>query len=203
MAKINLIPLEMRGLKQETPLSVNLGIALKILVALNIFFFAGGIALRFISWSRVKGLDLIVAEYQRAEGLSRKMHAIKQEQEKLSAELSSLKGHMKRDILWSEKLKQLSQIIPADVWLNSISFKRNPGKDSLKRVLSIKGSLRPLDKGSFIVVLSKFINVLKEDKVFLEDFESPVLTDSRTELQDGVEVMSFAIEMPFKKDAGQ
>lgn len=199
MAKINLLPSEINKAKKAVGVQFSLEILLRFLLFLNLIVFLAGIYLRLNTMHRMKGLSSITNEYQQAENFTEKVKSIKQERKGLAGEIGLLNSYLKRDILWSEKLSHLSRLMPEEVWLTGFSFKKKSAKDSLKRNLYLKGALRAQEKSTPIATLSGFINQLKKDEVFSADFDNPALTDSKTETQDKVEIMAFAIEIPFKK----
>lgn len=201
MAKINLLPSEISKAKRKASPEFNLRALFQWLLVINGILLLGALGLRVFSLNRSKGLKAIYTEYQQADIINKKIAAIKQEEEKLTQEFNALSERAKRDMLWSEKLSRLSAIVPDEVWFTQFSFKGKSLKDATHAVLYLKGGLRPSTNSSAIVTLSKFINQLKEDPAFSADFENPVLTDSKTEKQEDIEIMTFAIEVPFKKKA--
>lgn len=149
---------------------------------------------------RTKNLSRITGQYQQAENVSRKMNMFRQEQIKLNRELNFLNGYLKKDILWSEKLSQLRNLIPQEAWLTELFFKKQFVKDSVSPILYLKGGLIPEGRASSIETLIKFINQLKEDQEFFADFDNLILADSQTETRKNIEIMTFIIEMSLKKD---
>lgn len=149
---------------------------------------------------RKKSLSHIISQYQQAEILVRKINVLKLEQNRLTQQLKLFNGYLKRDVLWSEKLSQLRNLIPQEVWLTELSFKKQPVKDSGSGNLYLKGGLILQEKTSSIGTLTNFINRLKEDQDFFADFDNLILADSQTETRKNIEIMTFIIEMPFKKN---
>ena len=197
MAKINLLPPEAGKVKKDTAPVFSARAAGKLLLIVNILLIAAAICLRVSAWQRSKSLTSVDSEYQQASIVNKKIHTLLQEQSKVLQEFNSLKRLAQRDILWYEELSRLPQIMPEEVWLTSFSFKKKSAKDSSRKILYLRGGLRPPKETSHIVILSKFINQIKEDPVFSADFDTPVLTDSKTENQDTTEIMSFSLEMSF------
>jgi len=141
-----------------------------------------------------KNLSLISSEYGQADKLRQAISVIKEEQEKIANEITLLKSYLNRDVIWSVKLEQMRNLIPKEAWLTRFSYEKKAGKEQAS--LNLSGSLIPKQKENSIAVLSNFVNQLKEDKEFFSGFDNPVLSDVKTETKDGVEIMTFVIEIP-------
>ncbi len=200
MVKINLMPSEFARMRKSMPIELKLDKVLVFLFYFNLIFFLGGITLRLETMFRKIGLFRINREYQQAESLSKKIKALKRQQSELTAESEFLNRYLARDLLWSEKLKQLRSLMPREVWLSQLSFEKKTEKDSTTQTLSLKGSLLPSEELSPIGTLSRFVNKIKEDSAFIAEFDNPVLTDLRAEVYKNKEIMTFLIVMPFKED---
>ena len=199
MVKVNLLPSELSGSGKAVYPAFNFRGLAVFLLFLNFTFLLSGIYLRIETIYRKKGLYRITDEYQQAEGLAKKIKALNKEQDKSTGELNFLNGYLKREVIWSEKLGQLRDIIPQEIWLKELSSEKISNKDSGFGNLYLKGALIPLDKAEPLGTLSRFINKLKEDNAFFIDFDNLILTDFRTETQGNIEIMTFAIQLPFKK----
>lgn len=197
MAKINLLPPEFKG-TQKIP-AVPVSKVPKIIFSLGIIFLFIGVYLRINIIFQRKSLNRIIEEYKNTQELNKKLVSIKLELNNLEEEINFLKVYLKRDINWSEKLIQLRDIIPEEVWLNQLSFeKKFAGTTEIKNLI-VKGKLIAPEKASPISALSVFVNKLKQDPLFFTDFENLILVDFHTESYKNIEVMSFFIEMPIKK----
>ncbi len=198
MVKVNLLQAEAGKAKKIAIPEIDIQKPLALSIGLSLLFFLVGIFFRVETAYRRAGLSNITKEYQQEEERVRKINALKQEKDTVAQEAAYLNGYLKRNIIWSQKLAQLRKIIPKEVWLTNLSFEKKTGKDTQGFSLYLKGGLIPQDKTSPLGTLTKFINKLKEDKDFFIDFDNPVLTDFRTELRENTEIITFAIEMPFK-----
>lgn len=169
------------------------------LFALSFLFFLGGVLLTLKTVYRKKGLSSIISRAQQSEALAKKINMLKQEEKKINQELNLLNGHLKKDVRWSAKLSQLRNLIPLEVWLTELSFKKQATKDSAGEILYLKGGLVPQENISSIGTLTKFINQLKGDKTFFADFDNLILVDSQSEIHKNIEIMNFIIEVSLKK----
>ncbi|MCM8801647.1 MAG: hypothetical protein NC912_06615 [Candidatus Omnitrophica bacterium] len=197
MARINLLPAEFRRIQKQPTLSVSK--IPKIIFSLGIIFLVVGISLRISTLFQRKSLNRIIEEYKNTQELNKKLVSIKLELNNLEEEINFLNNYLKRDINWSEKLSQLRDIIPEEVWLTYLSFeKKSLGTASFKTLL-LKGKLIIQEKVSPVSALSIFVNKLKQDPSFFANFENLTLVDFHTETYKNIEVMSFFIELPVKK----
>jgi len=199
LVKVNLLPPEISKSKEIAFPALNIQRAPVFLFSLVIVFFLISISLRLMTMYQKKGLYDVTRQYQQAEELAKKNRILKQEQDKLIKECNLLEGYLKRNVVWSEKLSQLRNLIPKEVWLMYLSFEKKGIEDSALYSLYLRGGLISQDKTSPLGILSKFINQLKEDKAFFRDFDNPILTDLRTETRQNLEIMTFAVEIPFRK----
>lgn len=199
MVKVNLLPTEPSGVRKTPSPRFNLNKVSIFLFSLSFIFLLAGIYLRIGTMYRKKNLYQITQEYKNTLDLTKKTEALKQEQNRLIGEINILNSYLKRDILWSEKLIQLRNLIPREVWLKQLSFEKKSVGSTYLSSLFLKGSLMPQDKSSPVGTLSMFVNKLKEDEAFFADFENLTLSDFRMETYKNIETMAFFIEMPFKK----
>jgi len=199
LVKVNLLSLETNKTKDAGPPITNIQWLPRALFSLSIIFFSIGVYLRVVTIYQKKGLREAIKQYEEVEAMAGKVKISKEELDKLNGELNLFDGYLKREIIWSEKLSQLCNLIPQEIWLTQLSFEKKGMGVSDLYSLSLKGSLIPQEKTSPIGTLSKFINQLKEDEAFSGDFQNLILSDSRTETKHNVEIMTFTIEMPFRK----
>lgn len=199
MVKVNLLSLGISKTKDAEPSITNIQWLPLLLLSLSIIFFLIGVYLRLVTIYQKKGLREAIKQYEEVEAMAKKVKISKEELDKLNGELNLFDGYLKRGIVWSEKLSQLRNLIPQEIWLTQLSFEKKGTGVSDLYSLSLKGSLIPQEKASPIGTLSKFINQLKEDEAFSGDFQNLILSDSRTETKHNIEIMTFTIEMPFRK----
>ena len=196
MVKVNLLPYELGGAKKISTVSSNLQKVPAFLLLTSFILLLVSIVLFIESTYRKKNLETAIKEYKYAWDLSKKIDDLKKEQKALNADNSFLEGYLKRDILWSEKLKQLSVLIPKELWLKKLSLEKKTVKDGSLNVFTLKGGLIPQEGSTPLGTISLFVNGLKADKLFSVDFENPVLSDFHAEVYRNTEITAFVIEMP-------
>ncbi len=206
MAKINLLPPELakaRPHKEKIDFtSLNLSwlrrVILLFWIAVIIILFLGGYY-RITILAQTKRLQAITNQYQAQTSQTSDISPLKEELKNLTAEYNLLNRFLEKKILWSAKLTHLRAIVPLQIWFTELYFDQKIIKGSLSGNLSLKGGLIPTREGvSLIGTLSNFINKLKEDNDFCADFDTPLLTNSRTDTMHKTEIMVFAIDMPLK-----
>ncbi|MFH1076763.1 MAG: hypothetical protein V1753_08010 [Pseudomonadota bacterium] len=166
---------------------------------LTLFFFAGGIAVRMVNFFREKSMPQILSQYQQAQDLATKIRNIKTRENELHSEIEFLNRYLARDILWSDTLAVLRDLIPEQVWLTQLSFERADIQNAPLAKLYLRGGLIALGKEKPLELLSMFVNKLKTDNELSKNFNSPVLTDSHNEMYNGKEIMVFSVELPLRK----
>ncbi len=174
----------------------------KFILGLSGLCFCIGLLLGAHSLYLKSKLNTISSEYKEAEKLKKEIGLMYQEKDRLAKRMELLGGHLKRDVIWSVKLRQLRSLIPQEVWLKKLTFEQKSLKPQ-DYSLSLSGALVPGPDANAIASLSNFMSRLKGDKDFFAGFDNPVLSDVRSETKEGVEVMSFIIEMPLAKGSAK
>lgn len=195
MVKVNLLPHDLGGVKKSSTVSGNLQKVPAFLLLIGFILLLVSIILWIESTYRKKNLETAIKEYKTAWELSVKIEDLKKEQKSLNSESSFLEGYLKRDFLWSEKLKQLSVLIPKEVWLKKLSLEKRQVKNAALNLFTLKGGLIPNENSTPLGTISLFVNRLKADKFFAADFENPVLSDFHSEVYKNTEITAFIIEM--------
>ena len=199
MVKVNLLKPGSGAVKRAIMLQFGAGRLPKALFLLSLIVFLGSLALNFYTSLQKKNLSRIDDKYQQAEKIKEQIKALNIEKEQLIRGINLLGRYLKRDILWSDKLSQMRDLIPQEAWLTKLSFNKKSDKEG-DYSFYLSGGLISDSKVSPIGILSSFVNQLKANKEFSADFDIPVLTDLRSQNKDGLEVMVFSIEMPLKKE---
>lgn len=88
-------------------------------------------------------------------------------------------------IIFSDKLKKLSEVLPSGIWFNQLSIKR---KD-----FTLQGSIVSL-KDDHMSLLRGFLEQLKKDKTFSSGFISLDLGPVRMREFKGYDIMDFILE---------
>jgi Tfp pilus assembly protein PilN len=120
--------------------------------------------------------------------------------------------------IWSEKLEEISRVIPFGVWLTSISLEKRRASDTENsfesRTFKFLG-LMGQSKGQYLVFLikgnavaptipqeidliGKFNEALKKSELFFKDFYDVELKNVAKSSIANTDVMSFEFVCPFK-----
>lgn len=94
-------------------------------------------------------------------------------------------------IIWSEKLKILSDITPVDMAITGLEFK------NLK--FTIKGISKVHEDEKEFLIVEQFINMLKTNARFSDDFKTIKFKGSERDLSRGQEIFKFTIEAELNK----
>ncbi len=108
--------------------------------------------------------------------------------------------------LWAKKLNQLSDLMPPQVWLTSLSVATNKtvqnvgGKDveAVTRILVIRGKTYS-DLGEKMVgQQGDFVRRIKEHEPFFRDFSNVEWISTEREAIGNTEIMNFELTSQFK-----
>ncbi len=100
--------------------------------------------------------------------------------------VSHIKGDQPR---WGMKLQLLATLLPPQMWLTKVSLvtEKQQGKD--KNLLQVSGSIVVPEEENALTVISGYLNTLRTDERFSEDFESiELLFAKRSPNMDQVEM---------------
>ena len=135
----------------------------------------------------------------------------------------AIKGSLKRQFMWAEKLNALSDSVIPGIWLTSLSYDERiaersvaPGGAKVKVQDDSKVAGRPqVEKyvARYLVLtgcahsatedrtayISKFIKSLKENSMFYQGLASIAVEDIKEERFDGEEIMTFKITCTFEE----
>ena len=115
----------------------------------------------------------------------------------LNDKLSAINELTSKSILWSKKMSDLSSAIAEGVWLSELTLHDGKGPKNEQAML-LKGSVVSYPEREEAAVIGSFINSLKSNKGFFEDFKDVKLESSRMRRIAGLEVMDFTIICYFK-----
>ena len=107
------------------------------------------------------------------------------------SDIESLYDIEQERVIWSTKLKALTQIIPDDMTILNVHFKQK------RLVISAIARLYPEVKA--FTIIEKFINVLENDAEFSKNFSSTELKRSQLDKSQGQEFLFFEIELKLNK----
>ena len=146
---------------------------------------------------------------------------LKTAKESFQKKAKAMESLMLSRMHWSRKLNQLSDLMPDGVWLNHISISSRaemiassapPPKDSKEKektapkaerreykVLVLRGNTMSVKRGEVILdLVGKFMERLKNDEGFFQDFSNVELTSIERDKISDTEVMRFEITCRFK-----
>ena len=107
------------------------------------------------------------------------------------SDIESLYDIEQERVIWSTKLKELTQIIPDDMTILNVHFKQK------RLVISAIARLYPEVKA--FTIIEKFINVLVNNPEFSNNFSSTELNRSQLVKSQGQEFLFFEIELKLNK----
>jgi hypothetical protein len=108
------------------------------------------------------------------------------------SDIESLYKLESKRILWADKLKVLSEITPDYMAITEIEYTTTKSRGTNKVVISAISRIFT-DEKDFTVV-EKFINLLKSNPVFSEDFKNIKFISSNRFISRGQEILQFKIE---------
>ena len=92
---------------------------------------------------------------------------------------------------WGAKLKTMSSLLPPQMWLTEISFMNITIEGIQKEVLQVSGSMYFREEQDELGGILAFLNILRDDKNFTEDFESIELLSSKRSRSSGNDELNF------------
>ncbi|MCK4859321.1 MAG: hypothetical protein KAS87_02060 [Candidatus Omnitrophica bacterium] len=175
MLEINLLPLQMRKKKSIFP-SVFLcrigGLFLFLLIVISLFV----IAVRSYQTVAYRKMKQEWVGFFQLENMSKQLNKEKEDLEK----------YLKRGILWSKKFDSINKFLPRGVWLTTLCWQEDD--KSKENIFIIKGRSLILEKEAMANII-KFMDNLKNDKVFFSDFKKiELITRKKSEKAMGFEL---------------
>ena len=215
MIEINLLPKELRKKAAAGP-----SISLASLPGKQIATGLGGVLaavhvvlLLLLVWTQADASHLS-SKWQKNTLHRQEVDAIKAEKAKLQERVTAFDTITKDQFLWSKKLRQLGDTVTDGVWLTELYVERkgstltapapgsrtapSPAPDQLQLVLKGSGAM-PDAEGAIIV--SRFMENLKANGAFFQDFKEIVSGALQTRKIRDVEIMDFTVSAPLKRQA--
>ncbi len=203
MIEINLLPERLRVKKKESMKLPSLPI-LPVVIGAVAFLVAFQIILIVIIQFQNGAKASLTNKY--ASGLTSNLQAqdLENSVKDLSFKVDSLEKLSNSRLKFAKKLNGLSDCVVPGVWFRSIDVKKGEAAAEpgiLRQALVIEGSsVVSGDKEDGYI--GKFVNSLKDNKTFSEDFDDIQLTKvERVKIAD-TEIMDFAVVCFFKKGRG-
>ena len=200
MVQINLLPVTAKK-KQKIKAE------LKIKVGPLIFALVGVVLTVVVCWT-ILGIRLSGQRKQltqRQEQLSTLRYSLKnldqQNQDKRQSQrrLEFLEAELKREVFWAESLNRLNNLVPSGIWFKKISLHTAKEKRLRKYVsLRIDGSVASLRGEEMIDLIGGFMNALKKDELFSEQFSEIKLLSSKRSKSGKFEIMNFSLHCQFR-----
>lgn len=115
----------------------------------------------------------------------------------LNNKLAAINELTSKSILWSKKMADLSSAATEGVWLMELSL-QDEKEPSKQQALIMKGNAVSYPQGEEAAVIGNFINSLKSNDGFFEDFQDIKLESSQIRKIGELDVMDFTLSCYFK-----
>lgn len=133
------------------------------------------------------------SKYQNYIDLRNEVQTLKEDIYSLNKGFGLINESLFKKFFWSEKLLNISEIMPDELWLNSIKIGRG-------NEIKLQGFLLPVSTEERpIAVLSRFMRRLQENKEFFKDFSEVSLVDVRSVSAKDKEIFEFNIALKIKE----
>jgi len=202
MIEINLLPEELRTQKKKKePLrevsASKLSLSLIAIIAIVIFVALQGLAAMALFYKK-GSLERLEQQLKKLKPKYKTAKSLKTEKRELNSKLSAINELTSKSILWSKKMSDLSSAITEGVWLKELSLldKKGPRK---QQAMLLNGSVVSYPERNEAAIIGNFINSLKSNEDFFEDFEDIKLESSQMKKIADLDVMDFKIICYFKK----
>lgn len=146
-----------------------------------------------------KKLSQIENDWRVTEPLMNERDALRQRKAELSGFLVFLNSNLQKGVSSYEKLTALSRLAPEEVWLREISFAQETKDKKSVVILTVHASVGYLKTDEELLSkINEFIERLKQDKSFFDDFENISLSEIN-KAPGSEKVMNFRFSL-FLKD---
>jgi len=207
MLKINLLPPELRKKRKRSRVVV-FELTQTFLILIIVFEIA--LFLSFFLFVNMKvankqqDLKSVRSELERLQAQVKDVKKLEDDAKKLENRLKIINDLMFSRMQWSKKLNELSNLIPENIWLTSLSLGQQGAVSSgggvsvTKNVLVLrcKSISYPGEKG--INQVGVFMNNLKFSPSFFETFSDVEFLGTTSEKSGETEVINFELRLPFK-----
>lgn len=175
-----------------------------LIPAMIIIALCGGVLLFLLIQFNIerKTLASLRAQVDDLQSDHRELNTLRNKKAELVDIITFYVSVTQHDVVWSEKLRLIRQLIPSEVWLNSIStdggFRGRRRREALKRGLSIRGSAVSTTEPQIIESIMRFVTDLKEDASFNKDFEAFAVGPLRLKVSGEYNVADFSLNCRFR-----
>ncbi|MFH0731899.1 MAG: hypothetical protein V2A72_03130 [Candidatus Omnitrophota bacterium] len=205
MIEINLLPEELRKNKKPKKEVLNLKSAnlpwKAIAITIAVVFIASQLLaaqILFFKKGTLKKTELLIKD---TEPKYKMAQSLKSEIKQLNSKLSAVNELTSKSILWSKKMSDLSSAVIEGVWLKELSLQQKKGVKT-QEVLLLIGSVASRSPGEEAAIIANFINSLRSNGGFYDDFIDIKLESSQMTKIGVLDVMNFKIVCYFKEGRG-
>lgn len=190
MIEINLLPKELKPKARKITFTLEPEQALYLAVFIFGLLVFIHLILAAVFIAKSNRLTALNNKWRALEPQRTALEKAKKEYELFSQDTKYLKELSGKRISWSEKLNRLSLDLPGGVWFNELSA-------SLKD-FTLKCSALSLKKEEMLLI-NKFIEKLKNDSIFFEDFKAIELSSAQIRMVAGYDITDFTLAGSLKR----
>lgn len=218
MITINLLPEEIQHLRKKKLLTLKLNlfailgaiVFAGLLVAFHLGLFAYNVFLN-ARLAKMQGV------YETIKPEADKILALKEKTDQLIRKKNVVLSLIENRIIWAQKLNELSDLLPGQVWLNDLEIKRQSEQIAKKvkmpdgtmmekmetvyfYVLEYNGGVISLERREMLYLVGNFIANIKNNESFFSLFEDIELVNTQREQDKGTgrEYMKFTLQSRLK-----
>ena len=218
MIQINLLPEEIQKARKKRSISLKVNVvAISVVACVGAVFVFLHVILfgyNFFLNSRFSSLD---SKYLELKPEADQIMYLKERTNTLMRKKNIVLDLIESRVLWAQKLNQLSDLIPGQVWLTNYEIKtkteqvvqkvKMPDGTTMEKlvpttyfVLEYEGGVVSLERREMLYIVGNFIANIKKSDVYFELFEDIELvnTEREKEKESGREYMTFKLRSKFK-----
>lgn len=203
LIKINLLPIEKQKVRRRfalpglpqfksfLPLVIGL-IALVIIIHL--------ILASAVLWNKT-AYNMLSKKWNNLEPEKKEVDRLRNEAGRMEKKISLVEQLLTSRFSWTDALESINECVVPGVWLSNfvLGEKTDPNSKVRKVFLSLSGSA-VTSGGQGTATIGKFMNSLKENKDFSDDFDEIELGSIQRRNIKETEIMDFTITAYFKKE---
>ena len=186
MIEINLLPEELKAKSKAKKIAM--AIELKYFLYFIPFVFGILVCIYIyligLNLAKNRQLAMLNAKWQKLEPERKASEDFKKQYAFLTEDAQAIGQLTKQNINWSEKLNKLSLLLPYKIWFNELSIS--------PRDFVLHGSVVSLQKEGMNLI-TEFIDRLKKDTAFSEDFKSLELGSTQWKSIGGYDIVDFTL----------
>lgn len=219
MIELNLLPQDMRTIhkKRKSQLDIKLPkvAPTPLIVSVITVIILSQVVLGVFSIVQQKRLASVSSKLNNIMPKYKVAEVLKQEADALNGKITVIDSLASGSLVWAEKLYDLNNSVIDGVWLRSLSLDKELPKDG-RQVLSgvkmaalsrraperetmvLEGSAVSSNSEAATAIVGRFIDSLKSNGDFFEDFEEIKLSSIQRQTLGETEIMNFTIICYFK-----